>query len=63
MEIDAPSHCIAVWIEGDNIMVRLPDRQLLTMQSPIQLMNLAHAACQIQRRPDDGWHQSRPGSV
>lgn len=40
MEIDAPTHCIAVWIEGDNIMVRLPDRQLLTMQSPIQLMNL-----------------------
>jgi hypothetical protein len=40
VEIDAPTHCIAVWIEGDNIMVRLPDRQLLTIQSPIQLMNL-----------------------
>lgn len=40
MEIDAPGHAIAVWIEGDNIMVRLPDRQLLQMQSPIQLMNL-----------------------
>jgi hypothetical protein len=40
MEIDAPAQAVAVWIEGDKIMVRLPDHQLLDMQSPIQLMLL-----------------------
>jgi hypothetical protein len=40
MEIDAPTHCIAVWIEGDNIMVRYPDRQLVNIKSPVQLMDL-----------------------
>jgi hypothetical protein len=49
MEIDAPAHCIAVWIEGDNIMVRLPDHQLLDMKSPIQLMNLLQERAKSKR--------------
>jgi hypothetical protein len=49
MEIDAPSHCVAVWIEGDNIMVRLPDHQLLDMKSPIQLMNLLQERAKSKR--------------
>jgi hypothetical protein len=38
MDIDAPPQAIAVWLEGDNIMVRFPDRQLVTMTSLAQLM-------------------------
>jgi hypothetical protein len=31
MEIEAPAHAIAIWSEGDKIMCRLPDRQLLAL--------------------------------
>lgn len=29
MEIDAPSHAVGLWIEGDAFVVRFPDRQLI----------------------------------
>jgi hypothetical protein len=31
MEIECPSHAIAIWTEGDTIQVRFPDRQLIAI--------------------------------
>lgn len=31
MEIDAPSHAVGLWIEGDHFLVRFPDRQLVSI--------------------------------
>jgi hypothetical protein len=31
MEIECPSHAIAIWTEGDTIQVRFPDRQLVAI--------------------------------
>jgi hypothetical protein len=62
MEIDAPAQAVAVWIEGDKIMVRLPDHQLFDMQSPIQLMLLPKIVG-IKAAANDRRDQSRPGSV
>lgn len=29
MDIEAPEHAVGLWIEGDNFMIRFPDRQLV----------------------------------
>jgi hypothetical protein len=51
ISIDAPSHAVAIWLEGDKIMVRFPDRQLVMYDSPIQLMlTLQHRADSIKRK-------------
>lgn len=56
MEIDAPSHAVAVWLEGDAIMVRFPDRQVVAMQSPIQLMI-------VLKHREDATKRRRPMTV
>lgn len=39
MEIDCPSHAIAIWLDGgDTITVRFPDRQLVTFETLGQVM-------------------------
>lgn len=43
MEIDCPSHAIAIWLEGDTITVRFPDRQCVTFETMGQvLLTLRH---------------------
>src|SRR6266576_3722884 len=41
MEIDCPAHAIAIWLEGDNIAVRFPDRQRIDIpQNLTMLLNI-----------------------
>lgn len=51
MEIDAPEQAVAIWLEGDNIFCRFPDRQLVTFDNTLQLMNtLKHRERMARRR-------------
>ncbi len=41
MDIDCPAHAIAIWLEGDDIAIRFPDRQLVTIpQNFTMLLNI-----------------------
>lgn len=45
MEIDAPAYAVAIWIEGDNFVVRFPDRQAVTipLAEPRRLITILSA--------------------
>lgn len=41
MEIDCPTHAIAIWLEGDAIAIRFPDRQRVDIpQNFTMLLNI-----------------------
>lgn len=54
MEIDCPAHAIAIWLEGDTITVRFPDRQLVTFET------MGQVALTIRHRRDAALAHSRP---
>jgi hypothetical protein len=60
MEIDAPAQAVAVWIEGDKIMVRLPTVGY-AVTNPINAVT--QRSLGSKSAANDRRDQSRPGSV
>ena len=56
MEIECPSHAIALWIEGDNLMIRFPDRQLV----PIPATEFKRLETVLRARAEFARRKMRP---
>lgn len=51
-----PTHAVSIWIEGDNLMVRFPDQQLIPIPAnePGRLINILRLRASAKRRPSIG---------